>query len=48
MDASNLPFNRDAIRPFECWSAGWQLVKDQYWLMIGMTLAYAGIGLRGV
>jgi hypothetical protein len=44
VDASNLPFNRAAIRPFECWSAGWQLVKEQYWLLVGMTLVAILLG----
>jgi uncharacterized membrane protein len=44
VDASNLPFKRDAIRPFECWSAGWQLIKEQYWLLVGITLVAVLLG----
>jgi hypothetical protein len=36
-------FKRGAIRPVECISAGWALVKDQYWVFVGM--AFVGIVL---
>jgi hypothetical protein len=32
------PFNSGAVRPFECLSNGWQLIKDQYFLYVGMCL----------
>jgi len=31
-------FNSGAVRPFECLSLGWQLIKDQYFLFVGMFL----------
>jgi uncharacterized membrane protein len=31
-------FKRGAIRPLECLSAGWRVVKDDYWLFLGMSL----------
>lgn len=37
MSAQATDFNRGAIRPMECISEGWQLVKEQYWLMLGIT-----------
>lgn len=35
---TNIPFNRGAIRPVECISQGWDLIKDRYWLFLGMVL----------
>lgn len=31
-------FNSSSVRPFECLSGGWQLIKDQYFLFVGMFL----------
>ena len=31
-------FNRGAIRPIECFSQGWAMIKDQFWLFVGITL----------
>jgi len=31
-------FNSDSVRPFECLNLGWQLVKDHYFLLVGMFL----------
>ena len=31
-------FNSGAVRPFECLSGGWQLIKDQYFLFVAMFL----------
>ncbi|MBO0700737.1 MAG: hypothetical protein J2P46_20235 [Zavarzinella sp.] len=31
-------FRRGVIRPFQCLSEGWQLIKDDYWLFLGITL----------
>jgi hypothetical protein len=35
---TNIPFNRGTIRPAECISQGWELIKDRYWLFFGMVL----------
>lgn len=32
------------IRPVECYKEGWQLIKDQYWLLFAITLVGALIG----
>jgi len=45
----NFPFNeikfkRNAVRPIECISAGFDLIKTQYWLYVGMTLVGVIIG----
>lgn len=44
MSASLPEFNRGAVSPVECISAGWNLIKDQYWLFIGMTFVALFIG----
>lgn len=31
-----IPFRRNAVQPVECIKAAWALVKDQYWLFVGM------------
>ena len=30
-------FNTGVIKPFECMKEGWELIKDQYWLFLGIT-----------
>ena len=32
-----IPFKRQAVEPVECLKRGWELIKDQYWLFVGMT-----------
>ena len=37
-----IPYNRRAVDPIECIKAGWEVVKPQYWLFVGMCfIAYA-------
>ena len=31
-------FNRNAVSPVECLKGGWNLIKNQYWLVLGMVL----------
>src|SRR5882724_6293398 len=33
-----ISFKRRAVEPMRCLSEGWNLVKDQYWLFVGMCL----------
>jgi len=41
----NLPdFKRHAVQPVECLKRGWDLIRDQYWLFVGMTLVGLLIG----
>jgi hypothetical protein len=43
--SANLPdFNRGAIRPIECLRGGWDLIKGQYWLFLGMAFVAIFIG----
>ena len=31
-------FNRNAVSPIECIKGGWNLIKNQYWLILGMCI----------
>jgi uncharacterized membrane protein len=33
-----IPYKRKVVEPVECIKAGWELVKPQYWLFVGMCL----------
>jgi hypothetical protein len=37
MSLSTAEFNRRAVRPVACFREGWQLIKDDYWLFLGIT-----------
>ena len=39
-----IPFNRKAVEPVQCLKNGWELIKDQYWLFVGMAAVAAIIG----
>ncbi|MGH9971781.1 MAG: hypothetical protein ACREBG_28850 [Pyrinomonadaceae bacterium] len=38
------PFRRGAVRPMECLKTGWSLIKDRYWLFVGMSLVAILLG----
>src|SRR5918911_1365438 len=43
--SANLPeFRRGVIRPVQCIDAGWQLIKAQYWLFLGIIVVGLLIG----
>jgi hypothetical protein len=44
MNEPELEFNRRAVRPVECLREGWQLIKDDYWLFLGICLVGVLIG----
>ena len=44
MSANLQEFNRGAIRPMECMKSGWALIKDEYWLFLGLTVVGILIG----
>jgi hypothetical protein len=44
MSASLPEFNRGAVRPVECLRGGWNLIKEQYWLFLGISLTAILIG----
>ena len=31
-------FQRNAVRPMDCFKEGWSLIKGQYWLILGMCI----------
>ena len=39
-----ITFERNAVQPIECIKAGWDLLKDQYWLFVGMCAVAMLIG----
>lgn len=39
-----IPFRRNVVDPVECIKGGWEIVKSQYWLFVGMTLVGILIG----
>lgn len=41
---NNVEFNRGAIKPVECLKQGWALIKDQYWLFLGIVVVAILIG----
>jgi hypothetical protein len=46
MDATLSQFRTGVIKPVECIKEGWALIKDQYWLFVGISLV--GILVGGV
>ena len=43
---AEIQFNTGVIRPVECFKEGWELIKDQYWLLFAVALV--GALLAGV
>jgi hypothetical protein len=41
---NEIEFKRNAVQPVECIKAGWDLMRSQYWLFVGMTLVGMIIG----
>ena len=41
---NEIEFKRNAVEPMECIKAGWELIKSQYWLFVGMTVVGVLIG----
>ena len=41
-----MEFNVGVIKPVECMKEGWELIKDQYWLFLGIT--FVGMLLGGL
>lgn len=40
-------YNRGAVKPLECLRGGWNLIKGQYWLFLGITAVGILIGSFG-
>ena len=41
---NEVDFKRNAVEPVACIKAGWELIKDQYWLFVGLTVVGLIIG----
>jgi len=39
-----IPFRRKVVEPVSCIKGGWELIRSQYWLFVGMTLVGVLIG----
>lgn len=39
-----IPFKRQVVEPVQCIKNGWELIKDQYWLFVGMAAVGVMIG----
>lgn len=39
-----IPFRRNAVEPTDCIKGGWELLKNNYWLFLGMTFVAILIG----
>ncbi len=39
-----IPFRRNVVEPVSCIKGGWELIRNQYWLFVGMTLIGVLIG----
>src|SRR2546423_2728818 len=44
MTPNPMEFRRGAVAPMECIKEGWALIKDQYWLLFGLTVVGLLIG----
>lgn len=44
MTTPEISFNRQAVEPVECIKRGWELIKPQYWLYVGMCFIALLIG----
>src|SRR5438874_338239 len=44
MPETHSSFNRGVVRPVECLSSGFALIKGQYWLILGITVVGILIG----
>jgi len=42
--SATIEFRRNAVEPVECIKAGWNLIRSQYWLFVGMTAVGVIIG----
>lgn len=41
---NEIEFKRNVVQPVECIKAGWELIRSQYWLFVGITLVGLLIG----
>lgn len=41
---AHIQFKRNAVQPIECIKAGWELIKPQYWLFVGIVIVGMLVG----
>jgi len=41
---NEIEFKRNAVQPIECIKGGWELIRSQYWLFVGMAVVGIIIG----
>src|SRR6185503_16757116 len=41
---NEIEFKRNTVQPVECIKTGWELIKSQYWLFVGMSVVGVIIG----
>jgi len=39
-----IPFKRNVVEPVQCLKAGWEIVRERYWLFVGMSAVGTLIG----
>src|SRR5437899_9788235 len=44
LNANPAPYNRGVVRPVECLTSGFEMIKGQYWLILGITVVGILIG----
>ena len=44
MSTSQIEFRRNAVQPIECIKGAWALIKDQYWLFVGLSAVAVLVG----
>lgn len=44
MNTSYIPFRTGAVNPMDCYKIGWDLIKERYWLFLGITFVGSLIG----
>lgn len=44
MSVNYVRFHTGAVKPIECFKTGWNIIKDQYWLFLGITFVGMLIG----
>jgi hypothetical protein len=47
VSANVTAFNSGAVKPLECLRLGWSLIKDRYWLFLGITVVGVMVGSMG-
>jgi hypothetical protein len=44
MNSNNIEFRSGVISPVACYRSGWHMIKDQYWLFVGITITAVIVG----